>query len=102
MVSSFGLEIIRKLKPSVFQYKQPCEGGVVDDGNLKHLGFIAQDLNEVLPEGEYAVVRKDKSNYYVVNLTELLAPVVKSIQELDSRVEELQKQLEEINNEVKC
>ena len=95
MISSYGLEIIKKLKPCIFQYKQIDENGVVNDGNVKHLGFIAQDLNEIFPEGEFAVVKKDQNGYYMINLLELIAPIVKSIQELNIKIEKLQKQLEE-------
>lgn len=95
MVDNIGLDIIKKLKPCIFQYKQLNENGIIDDGNIKHLGFIAQDLDEVFPEAEYAVVKKDQNGYYMVNLIELLAPIVKSIQELDNKIEKLQKQLEE-------
>jgi len=102
MTNDHGLEIIKKLKPCIFQYKQLNENGIIDDGNIKHLGFIAQDLDEVFPEGEYAVVIKDKNGYYMINLLELIAPIVKSIQELNIKIEMLQKQLEEIKDEVKC
>ncbi len=102
MDNDFGLETIKKLKPCIFQYKQLDENGVVNDGNVKHLGFIAQDLNEIFPEGEFAVVKKDKNGYYMINLLELIAPIVKSIQELNIKIEMLQKQLEEIKDEVKC
>ncbi len=102
MVDNIGLDIIKKLKPCIFQYKQLNENGIIDDGNIKHLGFIAQDLDEVFPEGEYAVVIKDKNGYYMINLLELIAPIVKSIQELNIKIEMLQKQLEEIKDEVKC
>ncbi len=95
MTSDYGLEIIKKLKPCIFQYKQVNGNGIIGDRNLKHLGFIAQDLNEIFPEAEYAVVKKDQNGYYMVNLIELLAPIVKSIQELDNKIEKLQKQLEE-------
>ena len=102
MDNDFGLETIKKLKPCIFQYKQLDENGVVNDGNVKHLGFIAQDLNEIFPEGEFAVVKKDQNGYYMINLLELIAPIVKSIQELNIKIEMLQKQLEGIKDEVKC
>ena len=102
MDNDFGLETIKKLKPCIFQYKQLDENGVVNDGNVKHFGFIAQDLNEIFPEGEFAVVKKDQNGYYMINLLELIAPIVKSIQELNIKIEMLQKQLEEIKDEVKC
>jgi hypothetical protein len=99
MNKNYGLEMIKKLKPCIFQYKQPDEGGLVDDNNLKHLGFIAQDLKELFPEDEYAVVKKTPSGYLAVDLTELIAPIVKAIQELDEKVEKLYKQMGELNNE---
>lgn len=101
MINKIGLDVIKKLKPCTFQYKQINEGGLINDRNIKHLGFIAQDLNEIFPENEYAVVIKDQNGYYMVNLLELIAPIVKSIQELNDKIEVLQRQLEEFQDEIK-
>ncbi len=92
---NLGLDIVKQLKPCVFQYKQKEEQGLIEDNNLLHLGFIAQDLLEIFPEGEYFIVKKNKTGYYTVELNELIAPIVKSIQELDSRMTELENKLKE-------
>ena len=91
--NSLGLNTIKKLKPCVFQYKQLYENGLVSDNSLKHLGFIAQDLIEIFPEDEFFIVKKNETGYYTVELNELIAPIVKSIQELDIRISEIESKL---------
>ena len=64
-MSKYGLDLINKIKPCTFQYKQTNENGVIDDNNLIHFGCIAQELNELLPENEFALVKKMKDGYYL-------------------------------------
>lgn len=87
--NNFGLDFINKLKPCSFQYKQKNENGLIDDNDLVHLGFLAQDIKKVLNDSNYAIVKKVDNGYLVVDYGELIAPIVKSIQELDKKVEDL-------------
>lgn len=89
-MSKYGLELINKIKPCTFQYKQKAEDGLVDDNNLIHFGVIAQDLNELLSENEFALVQKTQNGFYAVNYIELIGPMIKAIQELSKKVEELE------------
>jgi len=89
-MSKYGLELINKIKPCTFQYKQKDENGIINDNNLIHFGVIAQELNELLSENEFAIVQKMKDGYYAVNYTELIGPMIKAIQELSEKVEKLE------------
>ncbi len=82
-----SLEIVKKLKPCSFKYNAIIQQ--IND-NKTHMGFIAQDLLELFPENEYAVVFKN-GEYYNVNLLQLIAPMVKAIQELSEKVDRLEK-----------
>ena len=80
----FGLEFIKKLKPASFKYKQK-------ETEKTHLGFIAQDIAKILDdETKYALLKKDDKDFYLVDHGELIAPLVKAVQELADRVETLE------------
>jgi len=85
----FGLNFIKKLKPAKFQYEPEH---LRKEGDLVHLGFIAQDIAEILDHKDYALLRKDEQGFYRVDHGELIAPLVKAIQELSDKVDELSKQ----------
>lgn len=63
-----------------------------------HLGFIAQDLEEVFPE----LVRKDDAGYYSVNYDGLIPVLVEAIKEqegtIDEQAEEILEQKEQITD----
>lgn len=84
---NYGLDFIKKLKPAMFKFKNG------DDRN--HFGLMAQHINEVLNEHEFAIVSKGLDGYYRVDYIEFIAPIIKAIQELDQRIDKL----ERINNE---
>lgn len=82
--SGSGLDFVGKLKPVEYKWKNGGDG-------QKHWGFIAQDVEAIVPAdtgivGEYASENKKvKSLAY----TELIAPLVKAVQELTAEVEML-------------
>ena len=81
----FGLEFIKQLKPCKWRYLQPLDDGV------EHLGFIAQEVDELASHEKYGIVVVDKDGIYGLRLYELIGPMVKAIQELEARVAELEK-----------
>jgi len=84
-----GLEFIKKLKPASFNYKESFVG---KDHQKEHWGFIAQDILNILQNNkEYAIIRKDENNIYMVDHGELIAPLVKAVQELSERLEKLER-----------
>lgn len=85
-----GLELIKKLKPAIFRYK-------TKEDNRRHIGFIARDIEEILPSEEFAIIKIDSNNQYVVDGEQLIAPLVKSVQELNNKVEKLEERLNAIS-----
>jgi len=75
----YGLSDLLKLKPRSYKMK-------FDD--LEQIGFIAQEVNEVIPE---VIGKNDKfSNQMGLSYGNLLALAVKSIQELEARLKTLE------------
>jgi len=86
----FGLDFIKKLKPATFKYEPEH---LRKKDQKVHLGFMAQDIAKLLDDDQkYAILKKDKDDYYVVDHGELIAPLVKAIQELSEKVENLEKE----------
>lgn len=74
-----GLEIVKSLKPKMFQYKR--KPGM-------QIGFIAQEVQTVLPE----VVNSD-GKYLGVNYGAMNAVLVNAIKELSNKNDELEKRI---------
>lgn len=79
-----GLSVIKKLKPKTYNYKPEWQGY----SNRKHSGFIAQEYQKVIPEGTY---NDEESGKLVVDLAEVIAPLVRAVQQLETRISELEK-----------
>ena len=73
---SLGLDFIKFLKPKLFRY--------INDNKLKH-GLIAQDLltNSELAEPDTEFVDKDKNNYFTVQMTSFIGPMVNALKEIN-------------------
>lgn len=88
--SDLGLNFINKIKPVKYKYK---------DGERNHYGIIAQELKEVIDElgidfGGYQDHNiKNNEDKLTVGYMELIAPLIKSVQELSKEVKELKKEL---------
>lgn len=72
-----GLEIIKEIKPRVFDWKLEDKGNNI-------FGFIAQELEEVMPT---AVIQSEVKS---INVTSIVSVLVKSVQELTKKVEILE------------
>ena len=101
---NLGLDAINKLKPVQYEWKNTESNDKID------YGFIAQEVIDVLP---HAVVRGDDGNdgtgdvaksstedaenvpsAWGVNYTEIIAPLVKAVQELSAKCDDLQRQID--------
>ncbi len=80
------LDKIDDLEPVVYQFKSK------DFGTHKRLGFLAQDLEKLFPE----VVFRDKDGTYSVDYIGLIAPTIKSVQELKSRIDNIETRLAKV------
>lgn len=97
---TYGLQQLMQLQPVTFRWNNNQI-----DNNSKHLGFIAQDLQEVIPEvvvdsqwvgGEEGTPKTwQKAPLLGVNYAEVLPVLVKSIQEQQSIIEKQQKEIEQ-------
>lgn len=76
-----------------------------DESNQKRIGLIAQDVYKIYPEAtngspdneySYSVYNEGSNHTNAMGLkyTELIAPMIKAIQELSAKVEELEKKCE--------
>ena len=79
-----GLDIIRKLRPVSFQYKK----SFAFEPWRKHYGFVAQEYENAMPDHIYS---DEKGDLMMIDMNELIAVLVQSIQELESRLEELER-----------
>lgn len=104
---NLGLNFVRKLRPVKFKYdtraeymfKCGCEFGQ-KDGTLKktqcNYGFLAQEVEQAAKDlnvnfdGVYYDTYNDK---YGLKITELLSPIVKSIQELNNELDLIEQQI---------
>jgi hypothetical protein len=76
----YGLAEILNLKPSSYLMKSE------NDGSTKHLGFIAQEVKDVLPEA----VSEMKGGLLGLETTAIVPVLVKAIQEQQQMIETLQ------------
>ena len=65
------------------------------------MGFIAQDVAQLLPPGKYGAVVKGDDGYFRLVMTEFIAPLVGAVQELDREVEGLRQELATLRKERK-
>jgi hypothetical protein len=101
---NLGLELITKLRPVKFKwdhresYVHKCgfDYGKKDgtlSGDKEHYGLIAQELKQALSEldAKFDGLGHDpQKDAYRLTYEELIAPVIKSIQELDGRLKKLE------------
>ncbi len=79
--SKIGLNEVMKLKPKLFRMKTENE-------NLdKHLGFIAQEVKEVIPQAYLEENGKDNTKFIGIQDRPIIAALTKAIQELKAEIE---------------
>lgn len=81
-VTDLGTDFIKSLNPVKYTWKDEKE---------THYGFIAQDVESVLNGKEFGGLVYDKdTDKYMMRYDELMSPLVKTVQELISKVEVLE------------
>ena len=97
--SDLGLTFIQALRPVRYRWVQ-C--GYVDEsgqpqtraGIRPHYGLLAQEVQAVMGESDFAGFAYDPdADAYCLRYDEFIAPLIKAVQELAARVEELEAQL---------
>jgi hypothetical protein len=103
------MEIISKLKPTTFEYASDISGNfILPKGN--RYGLIAQEVELVLPNlvksSKHRIVGKDTDDlnqnksidFKAVNYTELIPILVAAVQEQNTMIEFLKKEVQDLKN----
>ena len=96
--SNLGLNFINKLHPVSYIRKN-------DESKKTEYGFIAQELDQTLNEfgaTDSGIINKDDAGMMSVRYNDLLAPIVKAIQELKAENDTLKEQNATLNNRLKA
>ena len=78
--SEIGLKEVMELQPKLFRMKTESED------TDKHLGFIAQEVKEVIPQA-YVEQGEDDEKFIGLNEMPIIAALTKAIQELKAEIE---------------
>jgi trimeric autotransporter adhesin len=91
-----GLDFVRALKPTEYQFKQGGRDSTETDGKRRY-GFLAQDI---LPlEGDAPVIiSADNPEKLQYTESHLIPILVKAVQELTAEVDRLRAEVEELKN----
>jgi hypothetical protein len=81
-----GLDFVKKLKPTAYQFRTDRESEATNGG--VRYGFKAQDIAAIEPEAVIVDTTNPEKFYY--NESNLIAVLVKAIQELTAKVERLE------------
>jgi len=90
-VYSSGLESIRKIAPQSYSWK---EGTPMYDGGILYHGFIAQNIQEALPEA----VNVGASGQLQINTTTILASSINAIKDLDLSMQSIESRITALEN----
>jgi Chaperone of endosialidase len=89
---NYGLNIIDKLNPVSFNWKDETKGTALQ------YGFIAQDMQTVLPD--LVSIKPGKDDMLSLNYIGLIAPMVKSIQEQQKEINDQNQKIDDLIKEV--
>jgi hypothetical protein len=105
--SNLGLDFIKQLQPVFYTRKDvainECKTTILETTSnpTTEYGFIAQDLESALVKfgaTNNGIINKDSEGMYGVRYNDLLAPMVKAIQEQQAIIEELKAKIEKLEN----
>jgi hypothetical protein len=81
-----GLNILNKVNVVKFNYKN-------DENQKEHIGFIAQQVYEHIPESAFPGGEDEKVHPWMMSRESLIPYLVRSIQQLSQKVDELESRL---------
>lgn len=84
------VEFILRIRPVAFKY-------VEGDTERDHFGFIAQEVQEELPDNNGVV---EENKLLSMNYQELIAPLIKTVQNQQKQINELKEELKKIKEAV--
>lgn len=86
---NYGLETIMQLNPVSFEYKD----GWKNYGKGTQIGFIAQEVQNVLPNSTFITPKTGKMGYNEIDLVPIL---VKAVQEQQEEIDSLKKEVNKL------
>lgn len=89
------IDAIKKMRPTVYNYKARPETDKIQFDDKEHFGFIAQELEELFPKDTYGVVTEDPFGNLQVRYHEIIPMLVRYIHHLEERVNKLEEDVEE-------
>ena len=101
----YGIDEVLKLKPIL--YDRLNSRGEIENKDKKVAGFIAQEVNQVLPEAVSYYPDEDKPNEkgwaraYSLNMDTILATAIKAIQDQQLIIESLKRRIETLESNSK-
>lgn len=91
---SNGLEKIIGLKPVTFNWINGDVRKSISGSSLSEIGFIAQDVEEILPEA----VIEDEEGHKLVNYSAVIPLLTDAVKELSNKIETIEKENESLRN----
>ena len=84
--TSYCYNLIEKLRPVSYSF-------IIDEDKRTSFGLIAQEVEGIIGDQKLKLHTspKDNTDYHSLNYIELISPLIKIIQDLSRRVEELEK-----------
>ena len=89
-----SLKKINQLRPAKFKYTDAQFGST----EKITLGVMAQDIDKIYPEADYSMLTRDENGLYMVEYTQLIAPMIKAIQELSDEIDKIKEQNKDEHN----
>jgi hypothetical protein len=89
-----AMDKVQNLNPVTFDWKNKVEKSTNSNLNKHEIGFIAQDVEQILPD---AVIEDDDGNK-LVNYSAIIPVLTEAIKELNSRVDELEQQITDLKS----
>jgi len=97
-MSKYGSDFIAALTPAKYNYIPEMSLKGIDPDKA-HFGVMAQHIDAYLKsvsDEDFNILQKDEDDKFMVNYYELIAPMIKTIQELTARVEHLERKTDDI------
>jgi len=102
-----ALDLVKMLQPKRYEFKQETNGqGSLNFPEGKHYGFIAQEVEQLLPSlvkdndissyGKQQVKFSEKDSFKSINYIEFIPLLTRAIQEQQITIEKQQKQIDEL------
>ena len=93
-----GINTIMKLRPVSYEKKSSLTSD--DYGKVREIGFLAQEVQTVLPNVVSELTKDNGEKILGVNYTELIPVLTKAIQEQQKQIDELKKEVTELKAKV--